>query len=112
MGLMTNQAAPSEGPRPVPIAPSAEAWRAMSAEARESYLVTVLDALADRRLQRARASAAVVALRGALLAVLDARGLACPEELRAAVDGCDDLATLQGWLTRAATAASAREAIS
>jgi hypothetical protein len=53
-----------------------------------------------------------VALRGALLAVLDARGLACPEELRAAVDGCDDLATLQGWLTRAATAASAREAIS
>jgi hypothetical protein len=46
-----------------------------------------------------------------VIALLDVRGLPCPEEVRARVAACEDPATLQRWILRAATASSAMEAI-
>jgi hypothetical protein len=46
---------------------------------------------------------------GALLEVLDARGLALAPPLRQRVAGCTDLDVLAQWLRRAATATSAEE---
>jgi Uma2 family endonuclease len=40
-------AVPPSQRRPIPIAPTVEAWRAMSAAERERYLLEVLDALSD-----------------------------------------------------------------
>lgn len=45
----------------------------------------------------------------ALLTVLAARGLPLDEAARARIDGCDDVAVLNGWLHRAATAAQLDE---
>ena len=47
----------------------------------------------------------------ALLAVLAARGLEVPEEVRARIVGCPDLARLDSWLARAVTARSAAEVV-
>ena len=59
-----------------------------------------------------RAEQVVRGLRATVLALLEARGLPCPEEARARVAACDDPATLQRWILRAATASSAEDAIS
>ena len=59
-----------------------------------------------------RAEQVVSGLRATVLALLEARGLPCPEEARARVEACDDPATLQRWILRAATASSAEEALS
>jgi hypothetical protein len=40
----------------------------------------------------------------AVLAILDARGVAVPEEVRAHIAGCTDLDLLDVWVRRAATA--------
>lgn len=40
----------------------------------------------------------------ALLAVLDARGVAVPDEVRADITGCTDIDQLDTWIRRAATA--------
>lgn len=40
-----------------------------------------------------------------MLAVLNARGITVPEDTRARIASCADLAQLDIWLTRAATAA-------
>ena len=42
-----------------------------------------------------------------ILTVLEARGLSVSAEVRARIEGCQDLEVLQHWLTRAATATSA-----
>ncbi|MCR9162109.1 MAG: hypothetical protein NXI35_15590 [bacterium] len=42
-----------------------------------------------------------------ILTVLEARGLSVPAEVRARVEGCQDLGVLQHWLTRAVAVASA-----
>ena len=47
----------------------------------------------------------------ALLAVLAARGLDVPEDVRARIITCPDLARLDGWLARAVSAASAAEVV-
>jgi hypothetical protein len=47
----------------------------------------------------------------AILAVFSARGLTVSAETRARIAGCSDAATLDRWLARAITAASAEEAI-
>ncbi len=52
------------------------------------------------------------ALRGAILDVLEARGLELDAAAREAVSSCTDAETLRRWLTRAATAASSSEALS
>ena len=47
----------------------------------------------------------------AILAFLAARGLSVSAEARACIEACKDAATLDRWITRAATAASAEEVI-
>jgi predicted transposase YdaD len=48
----------------------------------------------------------------ALVAMLTARGLPLSEDLRARILGCTDIATLDRWIVRAATASSAADALS
>lgn len=60
----------------------------------------------------AKADVAVAALREAVLTLLSVRGVECGERDRARVLSCDDPTSLRRWLTRAATAASASEALS
>jgi Uma2 family endonuclease len=57
----------------------------------------------------AKAEQATAALREGILAVLDARGLSCPDDARARLMSCDEPAILQRWLSRAKTAGSATE---
>lgn len=59
-----------------------------------------------------RAEQAMAALRATVIALFEARGIACPEEARARVAACDDPPTLQRWILRATTASSAEEALS
>ena len=72
---------------------------------------------ADQAITRAdqavtRADQAMDALRAALLAILEARGIPCPEDARARVAACEDPAILQRWILRASSASSALEALS
>lgn len=83
---------------------------------RLSGMVERLEARADAEAERAtreadHARAALDGLRTAVLAALGARGVSCPDELRARVLACDDPAALQRWLLRALTAATAADAI-
>ena len=55
----------------------------------------------------AKAEQAVAAMRATIVALLEARGIACPDDARALLLSCDDLPTLQRWLVRATTADSA-----
>jgi hypothetical protein len=48
----------------------------------------------------------------ALLAFLQARGLAVTHEQRGRIEACTDLATLDAWIRRAATIAKASELLS
>jgi hypothetical protein len=48
----------------------------------------------------------------AILAMLDARGIETGEAIRRRITGCSDLATLDGWIRRAAVAPSANEVVS
>ena len=59
-----------------------------------------------------RAGQAMEALRGTLLALLEARGIPCPEDMRARVATCADPATLQRWILRATTATTAAQVLS
>jgi hypothetical protein len=45
----------------------------------------------------------------AVLAVLDARGIEVPDELRERIAGCTDLEQLDTWVRRAATARTAQD---
>jgi hypothetical protein len=45
----------------------------------------------------------------AILRILERRGVSISAELRDRILGCSDLATLEGWLDKALTAASAEE---
>ena len=57
----------------------------------------------------AKAEQAVTGLRGGVFAALEARGLPCPDDVRARLMQCDDPATLQRWLLRALSASTAAE---
>jgi len=86
-------------------------------------MVGRLEARADAEAERATreaeratreaelARAALDGLPTAVLAALEARGVACPDRLRAGVLASDDPAALQRWLLRALTATTAAEAI-
>jgi Uma2 family endonuclease len=69
---------------------------------------------AEAKAERAEAKAeqAVAGLREGVLAVLDARGIACPDDARAALLSCVDPPTLQRWLSRAKVAGAAAEVFS
>ncbi|MEO5729241.1 MAG: Uma2 family endonuclease [Byssovorax sp.] len=57
----------------------------------------------------AKAEQATAGLREGILAVLDARGIACPDDARERLMACDDPPVLQRWLARAKSAGSAAE---
>ena len=61
----------------------------------EPYAMTIAEQL--------RHEGQLLARRADLLAVLEARGLPIPDEVRARVEACDDPAQLQLWIVRAAT---------
>jgi hypothetical protein len=82
-------------PPPLPVTPTAEVWRAMTAEQR-------LEFQAERTLS---------AMREAVFGVLGARGIAVPAPVRHSVSACEDPAVLQRWLLRAATASAAEDVL-
>jgi hypothetical protein len=47
----------------------------------------------------------------AVLSILEARGIAADGETRARIEGCSNLPTLEQWIVRAVTAASAAEVV-
>jgi Uma2 family endonuclease len=57
----------------------------------------------------AKVEQAVASTRASVLALLDARGISIPDEHRATVMACDDLALLQRWLLRAVSAVAAQD---
>jgi hypothetical protein len=58
-----------------------------------------------------QADQALAVARAGILAVLEARGVACPEEVREPIAACQDAAILQRWLLRATSARTAAEVI-
>lgn len=56
-----------------------------------------------------KAEQALAGLRDAIVALLEARGIPCPPDVRARLLGCEDLPTLQGWLLRSTAANSAAD---
>jgi Uma2 family endonuclease len=69
------------------------------------------EARAAAEAARIAAEEARSAMRGAILAIAESRGISCSDEARARLSACDDLAVLQRWTVRAATAGSLDEAI-
>ena len=65
----------------------------------------------DAEEQRTRAEGALAGLRDALVALLEARGVAASDTLRARLRACDDVATLKRWLARAVTARRADDVL-
>jgi Uma2 family endonuclease len=62
---------------------------------------------------QAQADQALAAgLREGLLAILDARGIPCPDEARARVESCAEPSTLRRWLLRAKTAGRVEQVFS
>ena len=74
-------------------------------DAREARLA--LEKVLDRAEARGTAKGAATAL----LTLLEARGLITSEEQRTRVLGCGDAATIEAWIRRAATAATADEVL-
>ena len=74
---------------------------------RLTSMVEELEARAQ--LAEGRAELATAGLREGVLAVLDARGIACPDDARERLMSCDDPAVLQRWLARAKSVGSAAE---
>jgi hypothetical protein len=62
-------------------------------------------------LAEGRAEGEAVAKVAAVLAVLAARGIPVPASIRVHIEACQDLTTLERWITRAATAASAEDVL-
>jgi Uma2 family endonuclease len=86
----------------------AEQAAAQASEARAQ----ASEARAQASAAEARAEQALAGLRAGVLAVLSARGIVCSDEERSRLMACDDPARLQEWLSRAAMATSAAEALS
>jgi hypothetical protein len=60
---------------------------------------------------RARAEGEARGWRRAVLIVLDSRGVHVPDAIREQITDCTDLAQLDSWLRRAATATTADEVV-
>ena len=56
--------------------------------------------------------ALAIGLREGLLAILDARGISCPDEARAHIESCTEPSTLRRWLARAKTLSLVEEIFS
>ncbi|NUW45239.1 hypothetical protein [Nonomuraea rhodomycinica] len=75
-------------------------WPVYSPFAREHY---------GRGLDEGRAEGAAEEAARMLMLVLGARGFHVPEDMRARISSCADLAQLEGWATRAVTVQSLKE---
>jgi hypothetical protein len=64
-------------------------------------------AQAEARRAQADAERALEGMRQAVVALLGARGVACPDDVRQRLSSCSDPATLQRWLIQATTADTA-----
>ena len=75
-------------------------------------LQSMVDELGTKAEQAAtQADQALAVARAGIFALLDARGLACSDDLHAHISACEDPAILQRWLLRATTARTAAEVI-
>lgn len=122
-------AGPPLTPRPVPVTPTEERWRAMTPAERERFIVSVNEALSDRLIRRLEGIVANLqeraeqaardaeeaqqeaernrgAVRDAIRAVLRARGVTCSAQAVARLDACADPDVLRRWLDRALHATS------
>lgn len=86
-------------------------YRDVEAKAEEAK--AALDA-SEAKAEEAKAAlgSLISGTRSALFALLESRKLTVSSELRARIDACEDTGTLQRWLLRAISAASAEEALS
>jgi Uma2 family endonuclease len=96
---------------------TAELFSSADLIGRLTGMVEELEAKAERASAEveqaaAKVDRAIVGMRETVLAVLSARGIACPDDARARLMACDDLPTLQRWVARATVASSAAEALS
>jgi hypothetical protein len=66
---------------------------------------------ARRYVAQGRAEGEAAGRAHALLAVLAARGLDVPEDVRARITACTELARFDAWLARAVTATSAADVV-
>lgn len=69
------------------------------------------EAAAQAQASAEQAQQATAVARAGIFAVLEARGVPCPEEMRAQVSACGDPAILQRWMQRATVARTAAEII-
>ena len=83
-------------------------WRAGTTSTR----ATSRGATWRRARREGRAEGEAAGLARALYAVLAARGLEIPEEVRARIAACTDLVLLDRWLARAVTARAAADVVS
>ncbi len=67
--------------------------------------------LAEAKLAEGETAGVIKTLVAAILRILETRGLAVDGEARAHIMACGDTATLQRWLARAVTVASAEEVV-
>ena len=77
------------------------------APAAESITMTIAEQLLAEGEARGVAQGELRRAVASVLTVLEARGLSVTAEVRARIEGCQDLEVLQHWLTRAVTAVSA-----
>jgi hypothetical protein len=95
--------------RPLPVRALLDA--AVQDDAVAGALLARGNSVIEAALGKREASGNLDATRDAVIAVMVARWGAVPEEVRARVAGCRDRAIMHRWLARAATLASARDAI-
>ncbi|MBB88500.1 MAG: hypothetical protein CMP06_14580 [Xanthomonadales bacterium] len=77
------------------------------APAAESITMTIAEQLLAEGEARGVAQGELRRAAASILTVLETRGLSVTAEVRAQIEGCQDLDVLQHWLTRAVTATSA-----
>jgi len=85
------------------------ALEAIMATSEHKYLSDFARKYYDEGIAEGRTRGEIARARTALLTVLAGRDIALSEELRARIDACADLATLDAWLVRAVRAADVAE---
>lgn len=87
--------------------------KAEEAEARaEAARAQVEEAEARAEVARTQAEQALTGTRETVFAVLQARGIPCPDDVRARLSACTDLSLLQRWLLRSTSVATALDVFS
>jgi predicted transposase YdaD len=79
------------------------------APAAEAMTMTIAEQLRTEGEAKGRVEGEAAGVARSVLMILEARKLRVADAVRARIAGCQDVETLEGWLVRAATAASAEE---